>query len=54
MPTMETIAWRQLPLFWRLIVNFDAIQHINPLQPGVAYLYPLKSNIDKQHQAVMG
>ena len=37
----------------------------NPLQPGVAYLYPLKASenlevfyvfrgIDKQHRAVMG
>ena len=32
---------------------------VNPLQPGVAYLYPQKTSsfqggIDKQHRAVMG
>ena len=30
---------------------------INPLQPGVAFLYPLKTlsgGIEKQHRAVMG
>ena len=33
--------------------------NVNPLQPGVVHLYPLKTSenlggIDKQHQAVMG
>ena len=27
---------------------------VNPLQPGVAFLFPLKGGIEKQHQALMG
>ena len=32
------------------------MEWFNPLQPGVAYLYPLTTseNLEKQHRAVMG
>ena len=48
---------------FELLYLSDIVAAFNPLQPGVAYLYPLKTEpkgflfsggIDKQRQVVMG
>ena len=45
------------PRFTHITLLFGLLQVLNSLQPGVAFLYPLKTfsgGIEKQHRAVMG
>ena len=48
------VFWKTLRRY-KMDIPFCQKDAFNPLQPGVAFLYPLKSGgIEKQQRAVMG
>ena len=60
----KVLIWNKIELLASNLLNFSelVVNKRNPLQPGVAFLYPLKTlgflmfseGIEKQHRAAMG